>query len=158
MTARIQALSEAEPATGAQTSPEPADSSPTGEPSASQPTETTAASDAPSGQAIAANDAAVPASSGQTATEASSPASSQPVDEDQEELDEKLARQPIFDVERDAVGYEVFYRSGKRNFYDGLNGDHATLEVLINSFMNIGIEKLTNGKPCFVNFTEKLPE
>ncbi|MGG3832878.1 hypothetical protein [Geobacillus thermocatenulatus] len=47
----------------------------------------------------------------------------------------------------------MFYRSG---IYDGLNGDQATLEVLINSFMNIGIEKLTNGKPCFVNFTENL--
>ncbi|AMQ21767.1 EAL and HDOD domain-containing protein [Geobacillus sp. JS12] len=67
-----------------------------------------------------------------------------------------VARQPIFDVERNVVGYELFYRSGKGNFYDGLNEDQATLEVLINSFMNIGIEKLTNGKPCFVNFTENL--
>lgn len=87
----IQALSEAEPATDTQTTP--ADSASTSEPSASQPTGAAAATDDPSGQAIAASDAAVPASSGQTATEALSLTSSQPVAEDQEEFDEEKQAQ-----------------------------------------------------------------
>src|SRR5690606_19740960 len=35
--------------------------------------------------------------------------------------------------------------------------DQATSEV-INSFLQIGIEELSDGKPCFVNFTETLLE
>lgn len=32
----------------------------------------------------------------------------------------------------------------------------ATTDVIINSFINIGISNLSNFKPCFINFTEKL--
>ena len=42
------------------------------------------------------------------------------------------------------------------NHFPDMNGDKATADVLINGFLNIGFENLAKGKPCFINFTEKL--
>ncbi|EPZ39442.1 signal transduction protein [Anoxybacillus ayderensis] len=71
-------------------------------------------------------------------------------------MDIYVGRQPIFNKSYEVVGYELLYRNGEKNFYDAIDGDQATIDVLINSFMNIGIEKLTNGVRCFINFTEAL--
>ncbi|WP_461200701.1 EAL and HDOD domain-containing protein [Anoxybacillus sp. TBDG-1] len=71
-------------------------------------------------------------------------------------MDIYVGRQPIFNKNYEVIGYELLYRNGDKNFYDAIDGDKATIDVLINSFMNIGIEKLTNGARCFVNFTETL--
>ena len=67
-----------------------------------------------------------------------------------------LARQPIFDPDQNVVAYEILYRSGLVNAYDGTDGDVASGQVLYNSFHTFGIKNLTNGKPVFVNFTEEL--
>ncbi|OOE06327.1 EAL domain-containing protein [Anoxybacillus kestanbolensis] len=71
-------------------------------------------------------------------------------------MDIFVGRQPIFNKNYEVVAYELFYRSGEKNFYNALDGNRATMDVLINSFMNIGIDKLTNGTRCFINFTETL--
>ncbi|WP_235872294.1 EAL and HDOD domain-containing protein [Siminovitchia acidinfaciens] len=42
--------------------------------------------------------------------------------------------------------------------FPSIDGDKATAEVIINSFFNIGINELSQGKPCFINFTKKLLE
>ncbi len=44
-----------------------------------------------------------------------------------------VARQPIFNAKEDIISYELLYRNN-----------------------NIGINELSNGKPCFINFTENL--
>ncbi|KAB2338134.1 EAL domain-containing protein [Cytobacillus depressus] len=68
-----------------------------------------------------------------------------------------VARQPIFNVNEEVFGYELLYRSNQSvNAFPNIDGDQATTELIINSFLNIGIDKLSNGKPCFINFTEKL--
>jgi c-di-GMP-related signal transduction protein len=67
-----------------------------------------------------------------------------------------VARQPIFTKKREVFGYELLYRNNIVNNFAEINGDEATAEVMINSFLNIGIEEISNGKPCFLNFTEKL--
>ena len=69
-----------------------------------------------------------------------------------------IARQPIFDQSMNVYGYELLYRSGLQvNAFDGtVNADTASTETIINSFHGIGIEKLTNKKHAFINFTEKL--
>ncbi|NYE57018.1 EAL and HDOD domain-containing protein [Carboxydothermus ferrireducens] len=67
-----------------------------------------------------------------------------------------VARQPIFDKKEKVVAYELLYRSGKINHFDGSNGDRATASVIINSLFRIGLENLTNGKLAFINFTENL--
>lgn len=67
-----------------------------------------------------------------------------------------VARQPIFNRNRQVVAYELLYRESEENRYSAADGDKATTDLIINSFINIGIEKLTEGKRCFVNFTESL--
>lgn len=67
-----------------------------------------------------------------------------------------VGRQPIFNTNREVVYYELLYRNNYLNEYSGMNGDLATTEVIVNSFFNIGIEQLSNQKPCFINFTENL--
>lgn len=69
-----------------------------------------------------------------------------------------MARQPIFDINRNVIAYELLFRSNNfdNNFDNNIDGDKATSNVIVNSFLLIGIDKLTNGKKAFINFTKKL--
>jgi c-di-GMP-related signal transduction protein len=67
-----------------------------------------------------------------------------------------VARQPIFTKAKDIFAYELLYRNNPDNRFPDINGDIATTDVIINSFINIGIDELSNGKICFINFTENL--
>ncbi len=67
-----------------------------------------------------------------------------------------VARQPIFDKKQKVIGYELLYRIGYENYYDRLDGDRATADVIANSFLLIGIEALTGGKRAFINFSQNL--
>ncbi|RLQ95233.1 EAL and HDOD domain-containing protein [Falsibacillus albus] len=67
-----------------------------------------------------------------------------------------VARQPIFNENEETLAYELLYRSNHLNEFPKIDGDQATADVIINSFLNIGIDSLSNGKPCFINFTENL--
>jgi c-di-GMP-related signal transduction protein len=71
-------------------------------------------------------------------------------------MDIYVARQPIFDINEKTVAYELLYRNSSVNNYQHTDGDQATTDVIVNSFLNIGIKDLSNGKPCFINFTDKL--
>jgi c-di-GMP-related signal transduction protein len=70
-------------------------------------------------------------------------------------LDIFLARQPIFDCEKNVKAYELLYRSGTTNAADA-DGDSATSSVIINSLVIIGLDNITDGKLAFVNFTRNL--
>ncbi|MEI5908689.1 HDOD domain-containing protein [Bacillus spongiae] len=67
-----------------------------------------------------------------------------------------VARQPIMDRDEKCVAYELLYRNRHIDVYHHENGDKATADVLVNSFINMGIDTVTNGKPCFINFTEEM--
>ncbi|MFD1736477.1 EAL and HDOD domain-containing protein [Bacillus salitolerans] len=67
-----------------------------------------------------------------------------------------VARQPIFNEKEEVTAYELLYRNSPHNGYSHTNGDKATSEVIVNSFLNIGLGELSKGKPCFINFTENL--
>jgi EAL and modified HD-GYP domain-containing signal transduction protein len=64
-----------------------------------------------------------------------------------------IARQPVFDATRDVVGYELLFRNGLANCFSGIDGNEATRQVLLNTFVLFGISRLTGGKPAFINFT-----
>ncbi|MFK2825246.1 EAL domain-containing protein [Bacillus sp. B190/17] len=68
-----------------------------------------------------------------------------------------VARQPIFNREEQVVAYELLYRN-ETGQHPGklLNADQATIEVLAASLLNIGIEKISQGKHVFINFTQNL--
>ncbi|MDD1504033.1 HDOD domain-containing protein [Lysinibacillus sp. CNPSo 3705] len=67
-----------------------------------------------------------------------------------------IGRQPIFNLHEQVVAYELLYRSKNVNAFPIVDPDAATIDVLVNSFLSIGIEEVTKGKPSFVNFTENL--
>ena len=71
-------------------------------------------------------------------------------------MDVFVARQPIFDKSNKVFAYELLFRSSMINSFSNSDGDRATLEVINNSFINIGIDKIVGNKKAFINFTEKI--
>jgi len=68
-----------------------------------------------------------------------------------------IARQPIFRRNQKVFAYELLFRSGLVNSFDaGQDGEEATSKVLTNSYLLIGLAKLTGGKKAFINFTEEM--
>ena len=67
-----------------------------------------------------------------------------------------VARQPIFNIYEQIVGYELLYRNKKENKFPNIDSDVATVDVLVNSFLSIGIDEVSQGKPAFINFTGNL--
>jgi EAL and modified HD-GYP domain-containing signal transduction protein len=67
-----------------------------------------------------------------------------------------IARQPILDKNLRVFGYELLFRGEAMNT-DGLfDHDGATSSVLYASLFSLGLEKLTQGKIAFVNFSDGL--
>jgi c-di-GMP-related signal transduction protein len=71
-------------------------------------------------------------------------------------MDVFVARQPIFDSHQNVYGYELLYRSGSTNAYDGTDGSQASLSVIRNAFLMLGPQALTRRKKAFINFTKDL--
>jgi c-di-GMP-related signal transduction protein len=71
-------------------------------------------------------------------------------------MDVFVARQPIFDKKQKVVAYELLFRNNLNNAYDSIDADKATIDVISNGFLLIGMESLTGGKRAFINFTESL--
>ncbi|MCD8500639.1 MAG: hypothetical protein LRY71_01860 [Bacillaceae bacterium] len=67
-----------------------------------------------------------------------------------------VARQPILTVNEEVVAYELLYRMSEENRFDHVDGDLATTDLLINSFLGFEEEKLSSGKKLFINFTRNL--
>ncbi len=67
-----------------------------------------------------------------------------------------VARQPIFDRNRDIVAYELLYRNPKTKTSEQIDGDHATSSVLMITSVLASFEELLNEKRAFVNFTKTL--
>jgi len=67
-----------------------------------------------------------------------------------------VARQPIFHRAKNVHGYELLFRSGRENRYDGTDDDACTLDVIATSFSAIGLDELTAGQRGFINFTRSL--
>ncbi|ATP41749.1 EAL domain-containing protein [Solibacillus sp. R5-41] len=67
-----------------------------------------------------------------------------------------IGRQPIFNAQEQVVAYELLYRNSEKNSFPMVDPDTATVDVLVNSFLSIGIDEVTKGKPSFVNFTKNL--
>jgi EAL and modified HD-GYP domain-containing signal transduction protein len=68
-----------------------------------------------------------------------------------------VARQPVFDRQRQIYGYELLYRSGlSGNQFDGTEGTSATKQVISSTLLSVGLEKILCGKKAFLNFNERL--
>ena len=71
-------------------------------------------------------------------------------------MDVFVARQPILDRQLKTFGYELLFRNSLDNLFPEIDEDTASSAVLSNSFLCMGIEKLTGGKKAFINFTRNL--
>lgn len=72
-------------------------------------------------------------------------------------MDLFVARQPIFDLRGHAVAYELLYRrSGASLAADGTSREQMSLDVIIQTFLEIGLERITEGKLGFLNFSREM--
>jgi EAL and modified HD-GYP domain-containing signal transduction protein len=65
-----------------------------------------------------------------------------------------IARQPIFDRNMDVFAYELLFRNSGESFAANItDGDRATSTVILNTFIDIGIENLVGSRAAFINLT-----
>lgn len=65
-----------------------------------------------------------------------------------------MARQPIFQGNKDVYGYKLLYREAGQESYSCTNGDLATSNVIAGNFLSTALESRTGGKKAFITFTE----
>jgi c-di-GMP phosphodiesterase len=68
-----------------------------------------------------------------------------------------VARQPIFDASRNLAGYELLYR-GSAGAAGAIPTDpnRMSSDVIVQNFLEAGLERLTGGVRGFVNFTREM--
>lgn len=62
-----------------------------------------------------------------------------------------IARQPIYDLNKSVIGYELLYRSNAINMANINDADQATCETILNTFMHIGIDNIVGSALAFIN-------
>jgi len=63
-----------------------------------------------------------------------------------------IGRQPIFNRKLELIAYELLYRANNtRNAAEVVDHDHATTQVVINAFLNFGLEQIVGEKRAFIN-------
>ncbi|WP_438316027.1 EAL and HDOD domain-containing protein [Sporosarcina sp. FA9] len=67
-----------------------------------------------------------------------------------------VGRQPILDIDGQILGYELLYRNSEKNSFPNMNPEKATIELLINTFQLIGVDRVSGSHLSFINFTAKL--
>ncbi len=68
-----------------------------------------------------------------------------------------VARQPIFDANGNVYAYELLYRRNSAATHaEGETAEAMAAEVLVHSFLNIGVDRLTGGTRAFLNFTREM--
>jgi len=67
-----------------------------------------------------------------------------------------VGRQPILDRQRQTFAYELLFRSSLRADHAAAADDAATADVIANSVLTIGLDKLTDGRWAFINVTRGL--
>jgi len=64
-----------------------------------------------------------------------------------------IGRQPIFDRTMKLCAYELLFRSGAENHAGQFDGDQATSQVIVNAFIDVGLDELIGPHPAFINLT-----
>ena len=62
-----------------------------------------------------------------------------------------IGRQPIFDRSMNVYAYELLYRSDQNNQAVFSNGDQATMQVILNAMVEIGLENIVGDSKAFIN-------
>ena len=64
-----------------------------------------------------------------------------------------IGRQPIFDRNLEVFAYELLFRSGIENRAGEFDGDQATSQVIVNAFIEIGLDHIVGTQLAFINLT-----
>lgn len=64
-----------------------------------------------------------------------------------------IARQPIYDTQKQLYGYELLFRDGEANCFPDIDSDQATSRVLTEHHLLVGVEQIAAGKLAFINFS-----
>lgn len=64
-----------------------------------------------------------------------------------------VGRQAIFDRQKEVFGYELLYRDSQANKAQVADGDEATARVMVNTFLELGIDHIAGGAQAFINLT-----
>jgi EAL and modified HD-GYP domain-containing signal transduction protein len=64
-----------------------------------------------------------------------------------------VGRQAIFGPEREVFAYELLYRNGESNQANITDGDQSTARVMLNSLLEIGLDRIVGGNLAFINMT-----
>jgi EAL and modified HD-GYP domain-containing signal transduction protein len=64
-----------------------------------------------------------------------------------------VGRQPIYTQQLDVFAYELLFRSGEMQHADVTDGNQATARVLVNTFLELGLDTLVGAKRAFINLT-----
>ena len=64
-----------------------------------------------------------------------------------------VGRQAIFDRQMEIFGYELLYRDGTGNSANFMDGDEATAKVMVNTFLELGIDHIAGNAQVFLNLT-----
>lgn len=68
-----------------------------------------------------------------------------------------VARQPIFDSPGELAGYELLYRGGAQSLSaDGTSSEQMSLDVIVQTFLEIGLERITRGSRAYLNFSRHM--
>ncbi len=68
-----------------------------------------------------------------------------------------VARQPIFEADGRLAAYELLYRrSGASGGAEGATAEVMAAEVLVQTFLNIGVDQVTGDAKAFLNFTREM--
>jgi len=66
-----------------------------------------------------------------------------------------VGRHPIYDRQMQVFAYELLYRGAHTDKAGVIDGNMATTQVLINTFLEIGLERLTDHHLAFLNLTRE---
>jgi len=64
-----------------------------------------------------------------------------------------VGRQPIYNRQLKVIAYELLFRDFNQVNTADLDGDNATMQVILNTFMEIGLDELVGGSLAFINMT-----
>ena len=67
-----------------------------------------------------------------------------------------VSRQPIYRADMREFGYELLFRDGDTTTATFTNGDHATANIIVNTFMDIGLSEVVGKSLAFINFERNL--
>ncbi len=67
-----------------------------------------------------------------------------------------VSRQPIYRPDMREFGYELLFRDSERDEAIFTDGEQATADILVNTFMDIGLNELVGKNLAFINFERNM--